>query len=448
MCYNAFALQKNIALIAARCYTINLASLSHSFGAQTKKSKRLKGAFLMRVHKAFKFRIYPNHNQQTYFAVQFGHARFVYNWALNHRKQAYFQTKKGLTYADTNWVLTKLKKVIPWLKEADSQVLQEKLRDLQKAYDSYFRMVKEGTLPRPKPGQKPRKDGMPLGYPKFHNKHDAQTIRYPQRFKVDDGKVYLPKVGWVKAIFHRPIEGEMKNCTVTKTKSGKYFVSIQCEVEIAEPQLQNGQVGIDLGLKDFVVLSTGEKVQAPKYLRKAERRLKIRQRRLSRKQKGSNNRNKARLQVAIQHERVANQRRDFHHKLSHDLVYRFGFIAFENLNVSGMLKNHSLAKSIQDAGWSQFVNFCEYKANWTGGWIEKRDRFFPSSKLCSTCSQVNHLLKLSDREWVCLGCGTVHDRDGNAAINILNGPTGGAPESYALGDTSFVGSPAQEAQRL
>lgn len=400
----------------------------------------------MLKRKAFKYRISPNQEQQSALAVQFGCSRFVYNAALSQRKAHFFEHGQGLGYNDTAYMLKVIKPLLPWLKEADSQVLQQSLKDLDRAYQNYFRMVKEGTLPRPKPGQNPRKDGMPPGYPKYHSKHDIQSIRYPQRFKVDDSRIYLPKVGWVKAIFHRPIEGEMKSVTVSKTKTGKYFVSILCEVEIAEPQPRNGQVGIDLGLKDFVTLSTGEKVQTPKYLRKSERRLKIRQRRLSRKQKGSNNRGKARLVVALQHERVTNQRRDFHHKLSHDLVSRFGLIAFEDLNVKGMVQNHSLAKSIQDAGWSQFVSFCEYKANWTGGWIEKRDRFFPSSKLCSACGQVNHSLKLSDREWICLGCGTVHDRDHNAATNILNGSTLGARETHALGDTIPVRESAQEAQ--
>lgn len=385
----------------------------------------------MKVKKAFKYRTYPRQEQKAALAVQFGHARFAYNAALVWRKTYYVEHSKGLNYNDTAYMLTTLKSFLPWLAEADSQVLQQSLKDLDRAYENYFRMVREGTLPKLKPGQRPRKDGMPLGYPKFKSKYDQQSIRYPQRFKVNSNEIYLPKIGWVKAVFHRSIEGKMKNVTVSKTKSGKFFVSIQCEVEIPDPQPRNGRVGVDLGLKDFVTLSTGEKVQPPKYLRKSERRLKIRQRRLSRKQKGSNNRAKARLRVAGQHERVANQRRDFHHQLSHRLVERFGLIAFEDLNVNGMLKNHHLAKSITDAGWGQFVGFCEYKASQTGGQVQKRDRFFASSKLCSVCGQINHQLKLSDREWLCTGCGTLHDRDENAATNILNGDTGGAPEIYA-----------------
>lgn len=378
----------------------------------------------MVIKKAYKYRIYPTKEQQKQLAIQFGHARFVYNWALGVRKAHYEEHGKGIDYQDTAYMLTLIKNFVPWLKEANAQVLQQSLKDLDRAYINFF----EGRAK----------------YPKFKSKSHRQSVRYTQQFKVDGSKVYLSKVGHVRAVFHRPIEGKVKNCTVSKTKSGKYFISIQCEVEIDDPQPRAGRVGIDLGLKDFVTLSTGEKVKPPKYLRKAERRLKIRQRRLSRKQKGSENRAKARVRVAIQHEKIANQRRDFHHKLSHNLTERFGFIAFENLNVAGMLKNHSLAKSIQDAGWSQFVGFCEYKAGWKAGQVEKRDRFFPSSKLCSACGEINQQLKLSDREWLCLGCGTVHDRDENAAINVLNGSTGGAPETYACGDTILNRESAQE----
>jgi putative transposase len=185
-------------------------------------------------------------------------------------------------------------------------------------------------------------------------------------------------------------------------------------------------------------------VPAPKYLRRSERRLKIRQRRLARCAKGSRNRQKAAQRVAVQHEKIANQRKDFHHKLSRSLVDRYGCMTFEDLNVNGMLKNHRLARSIQDAGWSQFVRFCEYKAAWTGGTVLKSDRFFPSSKMCSVCGEINPHLKLSDRSWCCTGCGTIHDRDINAATNNLNATIVGATKSHASGDTIPVGESAQE----
>ena len=241
----------------------------------------------------------------------------------------------------------------------------------------------------------------------------------------------------------------MKNCVVSKTKSGKYFIGVQCEVKVLDPEPRGEpKAGVDLGLIDFIVTSDGEKVPTPKYLRRAERRSKIRQRRLSRKAKGSQNREKARQRVALQHEKVANQRRDFQHKLSHDLVSHYGHLAFEHLNIAGMLRNHNLAKSISDAGWGQFVRFCEYKAEWTGGTVEKADRFFPSTKICSACGCIADHLQLSDRMWVCLDCRAIHDRDENAVINLLNQSTARAAETHASGDTIPVRELAQEAQLL
>ncbi len=368
---------------------------------------------MMLVKKAYKFRIYPNRAQQEALAVQFGHARFVYNWGLNLRRMHYRETGKGLSYRETTDALTRLKRGegYEWLKEADSQVLQQKLKDLDRAYINFF----EGRG----------------GYPTFKKKRGQQSIRYPQRFKVKGAKTYLPKVGWVRTIFHRPIEGKMKNLTVSKTKSGKYFISIQCVVEIDEPAYAGGQIGVDLGLIDFITTSEGETVSAPKYLRKAECKLNRLQRQLSRKKKGSAGRRKARLKLARQAEKVANQRRDFQHKLSRRLVEENRLIGFENLNVAGMLKNPRLAKSIQDAGWGEFVRQTTYKGAWYGCHIEKVGRFFPSSKLCSVCGEKHQSLRLSERKWVCIGCGAVHKRDENAAKNILKEATGGAPGRYA-----------------
>lgn len=377
------------------------------------------------IRKAFKFRIYPDSEQRAKLATQFGCSRFVYNHYRAAREGYYQDTGTGLTYNDCATDLTEQLKVdYPWLKEADSQAMQQVLMDLDKAYKNFF----EGRA----------------DYPNFKRKFDKQSIRYPQRFKVEGGHIYLPKVGWVKAVLHRKIEGRMKNATVSKTKTGKYFVAIQCEVEHTQPEQNTNKVGIDLGLTTFATFSTGEKVDKPKYFHASQRRLKIRQRRLSRKVKGSNSRGKARHAVAAIHEKIANQRKDFHHKLSRALVDHFGVIAFESLNVSGMLKNHSLAKAIADAGWNQFVNFVEYKAAWAGAEVLRVERFFPSSKLCSDCGAKHKSLTLSIRQWVCTECGVIHDRDENAAINILrqssvqvlNESTRGARESYAVGDTS------------
>lgn len=377
------------------------------------------------IRKAFKFRIYPDSEQKDKLSVQFGCARFVYNHYRRVREEFYQETGTGLTYNDCATDLTERLKVDhPWLKDADSQVIQQALMDLDKAYKNFF----EGRA----------------DYPRFKRKHGKQSVRYPQRFKVEGEQVYLPKVGWVKAVLHRKIEGQMKNATVSKTKTGKFFVSIQCEVEHTQPEQKLAKVGIDLGLTTFATFSTGGKVEKPKHFYASERRLKIRQRRLSRKVKGSNSRGKARFAVAAIHEKIANQRKDFHHKLSRTIVNTFGVIAFESLNVAGMMKNHNLAKAIADAGWNQFVNFVEYKAGWDGREVLRVDRFFPSSKLCSDCGAKHKSLTLNIRQWVCTECGVIHDRDENAAINILNESTRGARESYAVGDMTEVTRSAPE----
>lgn len=383
----------------------------------------------MLSQKAFKFRLHPNKTQQAALAQQFGAARFVYNHYRAVREGYYLDTGTGLTYVDcANDLADMLKVDYPWLKAADSQVLQQTLKDLDRAYVNFF----AGRA----------------AYPNFKRKHNSQSIRYPQRFKLNGKRIYLPKVGWVKGVFHRPIEGVMKHCTVSKTKSGRYFVSIQCEIEVEQPEPKPTRIGIDLGLTTFVKLSNGEDRPKPKHLYRSERRLVIRQRRLSRKVKGSNSGNKARWPVAKLHERIANQRKDFQHKLSRALVDQYGVIAFELLNVSGMVQNPHLAKAITDAAWSQFVGFCAYKAKWANGQVLRVDRFFPSSKLCSDCGHKHKNLTLNIRQWVCLNCGSIHDSDGNAAKNILKQATVGATESYAVVVTTSVSWSAQEAQRL
>ena len=439
----------------------------------------------MQIQKAFKFRLYPDSEQQADLTKQFGHTRFVYNRYLDIRTNAYFAFGESLNYVDCANAMAELKttEAYAWLKEADSQALQQSLKNLDKAFENYFRMCREGTLPPA--GKKPRKDGMPKGYPAFHSKHYDQSIRYPQRVKVEGSEVYLPKVGWVKGIIHRNLVGTINSATVSKTKTGKYFVSLQCECEIADPRpagtrplgpksseedfdepdaLRTRVVGIDLGLKDFITLSNGGKVEAPKFYRNTERILKIRGRRLSRKMearkqnklwinrdKGDNSIKDASQRLAATHEKIANRRLDFHHQLSRQLVDNFDYIAFEDLNIKGMMANHNLAKSISDAGWSQFVTFVTYKAAWSGVTVEHVDRFFPSSKLCYNCGHKHTALKLNHREWTCTNCGTRHDRDMNAANNILSNAlskataTQGAWESHAVGLMSQpVGNSAPE----
>lgn len=377
----------------------------------------------MEILKAFKYRVYPTEEQKAELAIQFGHARFVYNASLELRKDYFFMSGESLSYEDTTRALTEFKGSNPdldWLKQANAQVLQQSLKDLDKAFQNFFRNKREGTLPPPR--KKPRKDGMPMGYPSFKRKFDKQSIRFPQDFKLEGSKVYLPKVGWVKVRRHRRIEGEMKNCTMSKTKTGKYFISLQCKIEAdIQPIVSVDDVGIDLGLKDFAILNSNagtKKEEAPKYFRASERRLKIRQRRLSRKDKKSKGWIKAKSAVAATHEKIRNQRKDFHHKLSRKIVNRFDGIGLETLNVKGMVKNHKLAKSIADAGWSQFVTFIEYKAAWAGVEVVHHDQWFASSKTCHDCGYIHRDLKLKDRAWVCPNCGVIHDRDENAAKNL------------------------------
>ncbi|MCL4298847.1 MAG: transposase [Anaerolineae bacterium] len=380
----------------------------------------------------YRFRIYPNEAQKHELAVQFGQARFVYNHFLTLRKEAWFQHNLTLSKEEMQVILKELKQTEPygWLNQGDSQVLQGVLDQLDTAYQNFFRMKREGTLP-PSNG-KPRKDGMPKGFPHYHSKHDEQSITYPQRFKVTGSRIYLPKVGWVRAVFHRPMEGEMKNCVVTRTKSSKYFISIQCEVKRPEPEFgDKPPVGIDVGLRRFATLSRplpdGRTViEHPQYFRKAEEKLKRLQRCLSRRQKGSRNRDKARLALVRQHEKVANQRQDFLHKQSRQVVDAFGYIGLETLNITGMIRNPRLAKSIADSGWGMFARFITYKGRWYGSYVERFEMFYPSSRLCSTpgCGYIHRDLKQGQTSWVCPDCGKWHDRDDNAAENLE--PTVGA----------------------
>lgn len=361
----------------------------------------------MMINRAFKFRIYPNQAQQASLASQFGCSRFVYNYFLRARMDYYREHetdegKKGLTYHDNALALTQLKKLpdYAWLADVNSQSLQQALRDLDTAYSNFFNKRAQ--------------------FPTFHKKHGRQSFRVPQHFRLDGDRLVIPKVTPIKIVVHRPLEGTPKSVTISRTPTGKYFASILCEVEIADPQPKPTApiIGVDLGLKDFIVTSDGERVPAPKYLRKAEKRLKRLQRRLSRRVKGSKGRDKARAAVARQHEKVANQRKDFHHKLSRRLTVDNQAVFVESLAVKNMLANHKLAKSIADAGWGEWLRQLGYKGQRFGCHVGQLHRFFPSSKLDNVCGFIHDGLKLSDREWVCPGCGCLVDRDLNAAKNI------------------------------
>jgi putative transposase len=357
------------------------------------------------LHKAVQVRIYPTKEQEIQLAQTFGCARWWWNYALNKSIEVYKQTGKGLGLSALNALLPDLKKAedTKWLADCYSQVLQTITLNLTTAYKNFF--DKRARFPR------------------FKSKHAKQSIQYPQNVKIVDGNVKIPgSIGVVKAKIHRPIEGNIKTVTVTKTPSGKYFASILTEIEGENTSTCSGKIyGIDLGLKHFAVVTDGKKVSKydnPKHLTKHERNVKRKQQKLARKQKGSNSRSKYRKVVAKVYERVSNTRQDFLHKLSYKLVSDSQAVIVENLYVKGMVRNHNLAKAISDVGWGTFVNFLAYKLERKGGKLMEINRWFPSSKLCSNCLYQVSEMPLDVRQWTCPHCGTHHDRDANAAMNI------------------------------
>ncbi|MDB9345394.1 RNA-guided endonuclease TnpB family protein [Nodularia spumigena CS-588/06] len=357
------------------------------------------------LHKAVQVRLYPSKEQEIQLAQTFGCARWWWNYALNQSIETYRETGKGLSRVALNAFLPALKKAeeTVWLADCYSQVLQATTLNLTTAYKNFFEKR--------------------AGFPKFKSKHGKQSIQYPQHVKIVDGNVKLPgNIGIVKAKIHRTIEGKIKTVTVCKTTSGKYFASILTEVEGENPTITFGKIyGIDLGLKHFAVVTDGEKVSKydnPKHLAKHEKNLKRKQKKLARKQKGSSSRNKYRKIVAKVYERISNSRQDFLHKLSYKLVSDSQAVIVENLHVKGMVCNHNLAKAISDCGWGTFTNFLAYKLERKGGKFVEIDRWFPSSKLCSNCFHQVREMPLDVRQWTCPHCGTHHDRDGNAALNI------------------------------
>ncbi len=344
--------------------------------------------------------------QEVLLAQHFGCARWWWNFALNKSIETYKETGKGIGRSALNALLPQLKKdeETEWLSECYSQVLQATTLNLTTAYRNFFEKR--------------------AGFPKFKSKHGKQSIQYPQNAQVVGSCLKLPgKVGTLRAKIHRDIEGEIKTVTVSKDPSGRYYASILSEVGGEKPSssTEGRAMGIDLGLKHFAITSDGSKVskyENPKHLAKHEKNLKRKQKKLSKKEKGSNSRNKSKKLVARVHERVSKSRADFLHKLSRKLVNENQVVAVENLNVKGMVRNHNLAKAISDAGWGTFVNFLAYKLEKKGGKLVEIDRWFPSSKLCSNCYHQVDKMPLDIREWTCSNCGTRHNRDGNAAMNI------------------------------
>lgn len=373
---------------------------------------------MKKVTIGYKFRIYPTKEQETLFAKTFGCTRFVYNYFLNLRNIQYSDNHISLSRYDCIKLLPPLKlcEETIWLKEVDSIALQSSIEYLDEGFKRFFKDIK-----------KPKNQRRGVGEPKFKSKHGKQSyttknVNNYTAIRIFGSKILLPKIGWVKFDNHREMCGIIKRATITKSKSGKYYISLICDnVEYMQHESTGALVGIDLGLDSFISTSDGQKIEPQKHYRKSEKRLKRLQRKMSRKPKGSKNREKSRIELAKQSEKVSNKRNDFQHKLSRELVNTYDVICIEDLNVKGMQKNHKVAKSIQDAGWSSFVSKLEYKADFEDKLIIKVDRFFPSSQLCSNCGYKNTEVKdTSIRKWECPKCGTNHDRDINASINILN----------------------------
>ena len=352
--------------------------------------------------KAYKYELAPTDAQKHQLNGAFGSCRVIYNLALETKNMAY-QSGKNLTCFDLMKQLTELKKEFTWLKEVPAQSLQQTISNLDRAFVNFFK------------GR--------ASFPKFKKKNAKQSFRIPIAIEVnfETNFVRLPKYGDVGFHKNRKFSGEVRQATVSKTTTGRYFISILVEdgksVPVKKEIKESTTIGIDLGLKHFTILSDGTKVDNPKFLVKAQKELRKQQRSLSRKKKGSNKREKQKLVVAKLYEKITNQRKDFLHKLSTQIINEYDSIAIENLNILGMLQNKNLAKHIIDASWGTFESYLKYKAEWYGKNILQIGRFEPSSKMCS-CGEVNNQLKLSQREWVCVSCGSIHDRDILAANNI------------------------------
>ena len=358
----------------------------------------------MKYTNGYKFRLYPNKTQTILLNKTLGCCRFVFNHFFSVRRDSWEKEKKSVSYNETSTLMTQLKSDENhlWLKEVDSVALQQSLRDLDVAYQNFFKHDK--------------------GYPKFKSKRNRLQSYRTMNIKIEGKRIKLPKVGLVRFEQSREFNGRILNATVTRTATGKYFVSLCVEEDIADNLRQNdgGQIGLDVGLKEFCTDNHGNKFVNPKPLRHLSKKLTKAQRKLSRRKLDSHNRNRQRIILARVHEKITNIRRDFLHKLTTKLCRENQTIAVESLNVQGMMKNHKLARAIADVSWGEFFRQLQYKAILYGCDVIKVPTFYPSSQTCCTCGYKNSLTKdLSIRHWTCPICGTAHDRDQNAAINIL-----------------------------
>ena len=357
--------------------------------------------------KVYKYRIYPNKEQKIQIAKTFGCCRFVYNQTLAYRKSTYEKEKKSISKTDcNNYCNRELKKVYSWLKEIDKFALTNAIYNMDSAYQKFF---KEHA-----------------GYPKFkskHNRHKSYTTNFTNgniSVDFDREKIKLPKLKYIKAKIHRKFVGQIKSVTISQLPSGKYYVSILVETEHNPLVKINRQIGLDLGIKDLCITSDGKKYENPKTIKKYEKKLAKLQRQLAHKKRRSRNYQKKRKQIALCYEKITNTRKDYLHKLSNEIISENQVIVSETLQIRNMVKNHRLAKSISDVSWYELTRQLEYKAKWNNRHYIKIDTFYASSQLCSCCGYKNKKTKdLSVRQWKCPNCGEIHDRDINAANNIL-----------------------------
>lgn len=369
--------------------------------------------------KSYKYRINPSSTQKEKLSHFFGCARFIYNWGLNRKSELYSSTKENVSFFTLAKEVTNLKKEedFEWLKDVHSQTLQMSLRNLDVAYTNFFK--KRGD------------------FPKFKKKSNRQSFQYPQGVKIKGDKVFLPKIGWVKYFNSRCFEGNIKTVTVSLTPTGKYFVSVlvdnEEELPTKKPIIENTTVGLDFGIKNLIITSDGEVFENQKHFSKMKKTLRVEQRSLSRKKKGSNNYKKQRLVVAKVYEKITNQRVDYLHKISNQLVNEFDTICIEDLSVESMLKEKKMSALIADASWRTLRTMLEYKCEWRGKNLSVIGRFEPSSKRCNSCGNINKNLKLSDRVWACKNCSAKLDRDINAAKNIKQYGVGTQPLPLNVG---------------
>ena len=354
------------------------------------------------ITKAYKYRIYPNKQQEEMLLKHFGCSRFVYNKFLFDRQEQYRLTGKSDNYYKQSKLLTELKKDenFKWLKEVNSQTLQQSLRHLETAYTNFFR------------GRS--------GLPKFKKKSNRDSFTVPQSIVFENSRIYIPKCReGIKVKEHRPLQGIILFATFSKTPTNKYYVSITVKQDYNSKQHTNKEVGIDLGIKDLVITSSGQKFQNNKFTEKYAKKLRRAQQHLARKTKGSRRYENQRLKVALIYEKIANCRSDVLHKITHKLVMENDAVYMENLNISGMLKNNKLSKAISDCSWFEFSRQLQYKGEWDDTYIHEINRFYPSSKTCHSCGYIMGKMPLDIRKWTCPNCKIEHDRDVNAAINIL-----------------------------